>query len=356
MGWMRTASAPGAVAALSLLGSCSIMYGDDADAKQCKVQADCDAVSMRTGAQLVCNDGVCEQPADAGAQVVAKACTVDSECPANNRCGFDGFCYEKWGCIDQPRDFAPADTNADFRATVRRFENSASAELVGDLKAVACLTNSPSCNPPSVASEAIALSADKVLAVPFRGLAENGFVGAIEVMRRPSADGGTGDPILPAYYHFTSENPLVTNLTTQSELFMASDVIFPVLAGQWGVTLDPQRGTVVLQVHDCGGRKAADVTLTPMGVSDYLFAPVTGKSTPTLAASATTEDGAALLLNLPPDRNVIFTLRDEVQGRVLSDKISFVVRGKAINYFAYYPRRSALARWMAHAKAQGLTP
>ena len=360
MGWMPKSLLPASIAAASLLGSCSVMYGDDADARQCQVQADCAPM----GAALVCNAGVCEAKSvaggpDGGAQVGPRACKIDSDCEANSLCGFDRYCYKKWGCLDQPRDFSPADMNLEFRASIRRFENIADLTLVGSLRTTACLSTDPSCLRPSVPSGAAQLSADKTLTVPFKGIAPSGFIGSMQVKQVTTTDAGVVDDpsVLPAYYHFTSENPLITSMTSQTELMMVGPIIFPALSAQYGVNADPNLATVVLQVHDCGGRKAADVSLTPLGgASGSIFVAVSGKATPLLGRSTTTEDGAALLLNVPAGANLLFALRDDQQGQVLSDAITFLAHGKALNYFVYYPRRSALQRWMAYAKTQSLTP
>jgi hypothetical protein len=358
MGWMPRSLLPASIAAASLLGSCTVMYGDDADARQCKAQADCDQIGATLGVALVCSDGVCEA-SDAGAQVGPRACKADNECGTNNLCGFDGYCYAKWGCLDEPRDFSPADVNPEFRASIRRFEDISDLSLVGTLDTTACLSTDPSCTKPVVASGAAQLSADKTLTVPFRGIAQTGFIGRMQVKQVTKTDAGVVDDpnVLPAYYHFTSENPLVTSITSQTELMMVGPFIFPVLSAQYGINADPNLATVVLQVHDCGGRKAADVSLTPLGgASGSVFVAVTGKATPILGLSTTTEDGAALLLNVQSGGNLLFALRDEKQGRVLSDAITFLAYGRALNYFVYYPRRSALERWMNYAKTQSMTP
>lgn len=350
----RTQTAGAAALAATVLSSCSIMYGDDADARQCKSNADCAAIN----AALVCNAGVCEE-SDAGLQQQGpRACKVDTDCENQQLCGFDGYCYDKWGCLDQAKDFTPADSSPSFRATVRRFEDISSVSFVGDLKAQACTITDPQCMRPVVANSAVNLSADKVLTVPFVNLAQNGFIGNIDVSRAVSGDAGTGGgSVLPVYYHFTSENPLVTSLTTQTELLMVDPAVFPLLGQTWQVEVDPAKATVVLQAHDCGGRKAANVSITPQGVTQFLFVAVTGKTTPVVGLTKTTEDGAALLLNMPGDnRSVVFTLKDEDQSRILTDSLSFQVRAAALNYIAYYPRRSAITRWMTYAKSQGLTP
>jgi hypothetical protein len=368
---------------ISVLEGCSLVYGGDLDAKQCTKQEDCNSAASTLGYPLVCEANACRQLSCASqvdcptntqcvnavcvspdAGTPSAACSQDSECPGSQLCGFDKFCYDKWGCLDQDRDWT-ANTTAHYRAAVRDFVESTNPDALGMISAKACSLNNIACVPPFVSSDVVIYDQTmKTIDVPFGSLPMDGFTGTINVVEVDAgvpSDGG-----LPATYpgliHFTSQNPLVSDLTPQTDILLSTPATVAQLSLLWKDSIpypvDEAKGLLVLQVHDCGGRKAAGMKLTPRATAEtaeYLFVPIESKTTPNPELTKTTEDGAALLFNLPGS-NVSFTLTDEDANRVINDRIAIALKAPAINYFAYYPRRSAVERWMGYARSQGLTP
>lgn len=354
-------------ALLATSTGCSLVYGDDIDARQCESNADCEAAATALGDPLVCLAHICQRqtcttnaecPAQAicsntvcvkgDAGPVQMACTQDSECGAGKRCGFDNVCYEKWGCLENDRDWTP-NASATYSSVVRDFYDS--SLIAGTITARACRPTEPTCNSPFVRPEQTQVDQQaKTFAVPFATLPSSGFIGSINVnVGADSADAGT-QAFMPGYIHFTQENPLVSDLVPQTDILLVRPSIVSVLAASWDEPVDVTKAILVLQAHDCGGRKAPGMSIAPLTTVDgYFFVPIAGKTLPVPGETRTADDGAALAFNLP-EKSLVFVLRDEDAGRVLSDTISMSIRAGAINYFAYYPRRSAVEKWMAHQK------
>ena len=94
--------------------------------------------------------------------------------------------------------------------------------------------------------------------------------------------------------------------------------------------------------------------MIPTGVATATFVPIQNESVPVVGGTRTTIDGSAIIITVPPDRNQVFLLRDEETGRIISDEITFIPRGGAVNYFFYYPRHRALEQWNQQAKRLGM--
>lgn len=356
---------------LSLLSACTLIYKSDADKKQCKNDDDCGEVS---GEPLVCRSGVCSWkngvgPMDAGgddgkpdaaADAGGKprvACENTKDCGEGERCGFDGFCYEKWGCVDNDPDWLD-NVKQDFTytATIRSLQSPDDATLLGTLTASACSAADPTCQRPKVEEKAATVTDDKVLTLPFKGVGSSGFVGFIKMVAElpdQGADAGVeARAVLPGYFHFTAENPLVNDVVTQDRALLIDTGTYGLLAGVAGVGADEGAGTIVFLIYDCGGQSAADVSITPSGLSDFTFVPIQGETSPVIGETTTTEDGVAIVVNVPPGSQS-FVIKDEKLNRIVTDTISFNVRSEAINYVQYYPRYSGLKAWMdEHARQE----
>lgn len=365
-------------AMLAMLAGCSFIYGDDLDKEQCERDADC---ASDAGVALVCRMNACQAPlcagnddcpsgfsceatmcmpnaADAG---VRTACTQDVDCGEGSRCGFDGFCYEKWGCLASNRDWPIAAQSFSYQVPIRRITDLEVPSAVPEMSIIACNTIDPTCTRPAVRKEDVTVSEDKVVTVPFSGIGASGFTGFIrfDPIAR-SVDGGVADAgtdevlALPGVLHFTAETPLVGNTRAQSRLLTIDPSTFGALAIIADVQLDLTAATIAVRIHDCGGRTAAGVSMIPTGVTTATFVPIQNESTPVVGGTRTTSDGSAIIINVPPDRNQTFVLRDEDTGRVIAQDIAFVARGAAINYLFYYPRYRALDQWNREAKRRGL--
>lgn len=86
------------------------------------------------------------------------------------------------------------------------------------------------------------------------------------------------------------------------------------------------------------------------------FVPLQADRVPVVGGVATTEDGGALLVNVPADRPVPLTFTDVDTGRVLTNSLLLTPRLGAINYLFWYPRHSAQEKWMVEARNRGLVP
>jgi hypothetical protein len=320
-------------ALLAVSAGCSLMYADDADLAQCKVDDDCRA---RSGdASLVCNAGVCEH---------SPSCTQNTDCPDGLLCGFDGVCYQKWGCLDSDSDWPEASREFTFRAPLVSLTNPENPALLGSgFKVVACSGGDPSCASP-VATGSVDKSS-KLLTLPFESFTGSQFTGVIRI-EDSDADTPESADFMPTYVHYGSESRLVGDLTVQTRIFLVNPAVYPMLASLAGVSnADPDAGTVIFIVHDCGGHLASAVSMRPEGTSSYEFLAVQGGNQPVPGTNATTDDGAGLLLNIPPDQARTFVLTDEHSHDEI-DRVSINVRGRAINYVFYYPRYGALSRWL----------
>lgn len=367
---------------LSLFAGCSFIYGEDLDHRQCRTQADCDALAV--GSPLVCRMNTCQVPGcssneqcASGSECVAStcttqapsdggaiklACTQDSDCGAASRCGFDGFCYEKWGCLDDDRDWPKATPSFSYRIPVRKITDLELRDPASfpALDVVACAAIDPACNTPVVRASDVMIDGDKTVSIPFAGIGNLGFNGfvrfaplAVTLDGGVASDAGAAQPFLTTYLHFNADTPLVTSTVAQSRLLTIDETTFGLLAKLAEVKLDLTQATIAVRIHDCGGRTAPGVSMIARGVSTATFVPIQNESVPIVGGTKTAFDGSAIIINVPP-RNQLFVLHDEDLGRTIADQVAFVAVGNAINYFFYYPRFKALEAWNGQARKQGL--
>jgi hypothetical protein len=319
---------------------CTVMYADDADRKQCKSNDDCEKRSGGEG--LVCKlpEGVCGDPEGSDEPV---ACKQNTDCPDAQLCGFNGFCYEKWGCLDSDLDWPEANRDFTFTAPLVSLTNPENPDLLGDaFEVLACAGADPGCASPIATGN---VDADKLLSLRFSNFTGSQFTGSIRI-RDSAATEPESAAFMPTYVHYGSESRLVTSLRVQTRIFLVNPATYAMLATLAGVSnADQGAGTVIFIVHDCGGQLAAAVSMRPESTSSWEFLAVSGGNQPVPGTNATTEDGAGLLLNIPPDEARTFVLTDEASGDEI-DRVSLNVRGRAINYVFYYPRYAALDQWL----------
>jgi len=351
--------------------ACSLIYREDIERTQCSEQADCAAAAMALGIPLVCRTGACqtatctqneECPASStcisnmcvgtrsGAETEV-ACTLDAECGAGNRCGFDGFCYVTWGCLNIDVDRAAAPAVLRYSALVRNIEDTDDPTRVGDLQARACSVIDPTCAAPNVGPMDVTVTPEKQLTAAFQNVPTTGFIGALQVDVLPIEAG-----ILPTYVHFTADTPLYGDFYQQTPLLLIRAELFNLLAVAAAVTLDPAATTIAVRVHDCGGRTVAGVGMASPGSVGSTFVPLQADRVPVVGGVATTEDGGALVINVPANRPVPLTFTNVETGRVLTDSVLLNPRPSAINYLFWYPRQTAQQKWIAEARKRGLVP
>lgn len=351
--------------------ACSLIYREDLERTQCTEQTDCTQASKALGVPLVCRAQACQMapcvrneecPANStcisntcvgtlgGAETIVP-CTLDADCGEGNRCGFDGFCYAMWGCLGIDRERAVAPATLRYTTLVRDIEAVDDPIRVGDLQVMACSVIDPICAVPNVGPLDATITADKQLTATFQGVPMTGFIGALQVDVLPAAAG-----VLPTYVHFTADTPLYGDFYAQTPLLLIRAELFSLLAVAAAVTIDPLATTVAIRVHDCGGRTAPGVSMAAPGSPNALFVPLQADRVPVVGGTETTEDGGALLVNVPASRPVPLTFHDVNTGRVLSDSALLNPRPAAINYLFWDPRQSAQQKWMAEARRRGLTP
>jgi hypothetical protein len=354
-----------------LCEACSLIYREDIERTQCLEQTDCAQGSKELGIPLVCRAGACQMapcarneecPANstcisnmcvgtlAGAETVVP-CALDSDCGAGNRCGFDGFCYAMWGCLGVDREQPAAPASLRYTTLVRNIEAPDNPAGVGDLMVTACSVIDPMCAAPNVGPLDSVVSANKQLTATFQNVPMTGFIGALQVDVVPATAG-----ILPSFVHFTADTPLNGDFYAQTPLLLIRAELFSLLAVSAAVALDPTATTIAVRVHDCGGRTAPGVAMAAPGSPGALFVPLQSDRVPVVGGTETTEDGGALLVNVPANRPVPLAFSDFATGRVLTDSALLNPRPAAINYLFWYPRQSAQLKWMAEARRRGLTP
>jgi hypothetical protein len=373
-GWKNNVALarPAVLAGMLALSSaaCSLIYRADIERTQCVEQADCVQASQNLGLPLVCRASACqlapcasneECPANStcvsnmcvgtlGGAETAVPCALDSDCGGGNRCGFDGFCYAMWGCLDVDRERPVAPTSLRYTTLVRSIETDDPASI-GDLAVTACSVIDPTCAVPNVGPLDFTVTPDKQLTATFHSVPMSGFIGALQVDALPATAG-----ILPSYVHFTGDSPLFGDFYAQTPLLLIRAELFNLLAVSAAVTLDPAATTIAVRVHDCGGRTAPGVFMAAPGSPAALFVPLQADRVPVVGGTETTEDGGALLVNVPASRPVPLAFTDLSTGRVLSDDALLTPRASAINYLFWYPRQSAAQKWLAEARKRGLTP
>jgi hypothetical protein len=351
--------------------ACSLIYREDIQRVQCSEQSDCMLASAGLGTPLICMAGACqaascaenaECPAGStcisnmcvgtrsGAET-AVACTSDAECGTGNRCGYDGFCYVMWGCLDADSERPTAPAVLRYSTLVRNIEDPDDPTRVGDLQARACSVIDPTCAAPNVSPLDVTISVDKQLTAAFQNVPSTGFIGALQVDVLPVEAG-----FLPTYVHFTADTPLYGDFHAQTPLLLIRAQLFDLLAVGAAVTLDPTATTVAVRVHDCGGRTAQGVAMAAPGAPLSTFVPLQADRVPVVGGVATTEEGGALVVNVPANRPVPMTFTDVDTGRVLTDSVLLNPRLGAINYMFWYPRQSAQQKWMVEARNRGLVP
>jgi hypothetical protein len=373
---MRLLISRTALLASSLLGAgCSLVYGSELDARQCKVDDDCQAAATSLETPLVCRrnacqaptcdentacpsgsmcaDGVCiaEHPdagSDAGPEPVA--CTLDTDCNVEEHelCGLDGFCYVKWGCLDDDADWPAAPASLDFQIQLQDI-SAPNLMLSTPVTVSACTSSDPTCSRPIIANKDVMISPEKVLTVPFSGLTSSGFLGTIRVESTVTDTG-----LLPSYIHFSAENPLVASYKAPRPMQLIPTSRFQNLALFTGITASPDSAGLFMHIFDCGGRPASEVALSIKNVPDTVkIVPLQGAANLVLGSNKTTADGTLIVINLPPNRVQVFTLVDETTGRLITDTLNFIPRGPAVNLFMYYPRQSTVERWTMQAQRLG---
>ena len=324
----------GALAVCSgLEGGCTVLYADAADEKQCQTDDDCES-RAEEGTTLLCNVklGVCEFPGDTRYE-----CKQNQDCPSNLLCGFDGICYEKWGCLDDDPDWPTAVANFEYSGSLVSLQNPQDPSLLGNsLEVLACSGGDPDCTRPLVTGK---VDGSKNVSLRFEDFKESQFSGFIRILDKRDP----AEAFMPAYIHYGSDTRLVSDLPVQTRIFMVDPMTYQGLAMLAGADADLKAGTMIFVVQDCGGRGAAGVAMKPVGLSSYKFIAVQGGNQPVPDATSTGVDGAGLFVNMPPDEARTFVLTNEESGQVI-DEVSINVRGGATNYVFYYPRYAALQR------------
>lgn len=348
---------------------CSLLYREDLERRQCLEQADCTQASRDFGVPLVCRANACQQalctrneecPASStcisnmcvgtqsGAETQA-TCSQDAECGEGNRCGFDGFCYVMWGCLDVDREHPVAPPVLRYSTLVRNIEAPDDPTRVGELQVIGCSVIDPTCAAPNVVSQDVSISPDKLMQAVFRNVPTTGFIGSLHLDALPASAG-----IMASYVHFTADTPLFADFYAQTPVLLIRGELYQLLAQVAAVTLDPAATTIAVRVHDCGGRPAPGVSMASTSAPTATFVPLQADRVPVVGGLETTEDGGALLVNVPANRPVALTFRDVHGNRVLTDSALLNPRPAAINYLFWYPRQSAQQKWTAEARRRSL--
>jgi hypothetical protein len=142
-----------------------------------------------------------------------------------------------------------------------------------------------------------------------------------------------------------------SDLRGQLEQLRRNTATVAIQVSQVGATI-----SVFAYIFDCGGRPAANVSLAPSNAPDAKVIPLQGESGLLVGSTKTTSDGTMIVVNLPPNRVQVFTLRDEDTGRVITDTLNFIPRGPAVNLIMYHPRHTSVKQWTAQAQRLGSGP
>lgn len=356
---------------LSLLTGCSLAYSDDLSQKQCNVQADCDDDARRLGTPLVCRSNACQAfscettsecprgtacvdnqclaPRDAGT-AAPLTCAQDGDCVNGSRCGFDHACYAIWSCLDQAADWPTSASSLHLRLPIRSMASLDDPAAVGGLSVVACDEGDVACASPRVTNASVAMN-DTVLDLPFTNLpgAFHGFVRIDPTSTPADADAG----VLSTWVHFPDVSPLAGDVYAQNRLLTVTAGGIRARAAAAGVSLDTDLGVVALQAYDCGGRPIDGAALRTADGTATSFLALQSESRLDATSGRTGSEGAGLLVNVPGGAQTLI-IRDVTANRTLSDGVQLYVAPHAVNYVYYYPRYSAVKKWMDEAGRRGL--
>ncbi len=381
---MRNANSSAVLALLVFSGGCTLLYEKDAEQRQCSQDSDCDSLAKGTdaeGTSFLCLSRVCQAvecrvaedcavPDGSVASCVAntcvladaapsvKACSNNSDCESGELCSpKDGTCYEKWGCLDDESDWLSSEskkTEFSYRALMRSLQNPDDDTLLGELTVNACSSSDIDCSRPAVANAAVMKTDDQHITVPFKNVGINGFMGTIRVQAAlPGAgvsDAGVAEEVLPGYFHFTSENPLVNETIAQDRAILIDTGTASSLSSFADVPDITLTANVIFLLYDCGGNKASDLSIGVKNASGFRFISLRDEQNPDFGATSTSSYGAAFVAAAPEGFQT-FVIKDEKQNRIVTDTFAFNVIKNGINYVQYYPRYSALKKWMEYAEA-----
>lgn len=366
----------GATLAL-LLGwsaGCTLVYSSELDKRQCESHSDCEATAAQLGTPLVCREHACQAPVcnqtedcptgsvcddklcvagGGNSEPEPVACEQDSDCGSEEqRCGYDGFCYAKWGCLDEDPTWPDSIPEMTYITNIRRAEAPANIAAVGSASIDVCFVADITCMAPAVGLSDISVDENNKVTTSFTHTSlSKGFHGYVRI----NAASTTFGPALPFHKHFTSETPLVADFVDPTPLNLVGVQTLSVLGAVYGIEMEP--GTAIMQfyVADCGGRPAGGVAITSPTAPQATFMAF-GEGGVVEGATATTAEGNGSLVNIPPQRSQRFVLHDEALDLTITDTFSLALYGDAINNTVYYPRFSAMQKWMAEASRRGLAP
>ncbi len=368
-----------AVATLAFLGGCTFLYSSDLDKRQCKTDGDCAklASDISNDGLFLCEANACKavdckvdtdcalgQTCDANSCVggsdggeLAKACKRDTDCGTNERCSpKDNLCYSKWGCLDSERDWTNTEnrkSDFEYKMLMRSLQNPDDPSLLGTLTVRACPSTDLVCASATVPDERVTKTADKHITVPFVNVGINGFVGTVRIDATVPDDQQTmtGMPkqVLPGFFQFTGENPLVNDTIGQDRAILIDTNTAAGLASLSTVGSITEASNIVFLFYDCGGNKAANMRADIKDKTGYRFVTLADEQNPSLGDEATTSYGTAIIVGAPSGFQS-FIIKDVKENRVITDSFSFTVIENGINYVQYYPRYAAMKKWLDYAE------
>lgn len=292
-----------------------------------------------------------------GVEPPGKECKKNADCDAmaDELCSpKDGRCYKKWGCLETEPDWTNAEnvkTAFNYNVLIRSLIAPEDATVLRNISARACGSSDPNCERPSVPTSAITPTEDGHITVPFNGVGPTGWTGTIRVSADlPPSDEPDAPTVLPGYFQFTPQNPLVSDVFQQARGVLIDTTTADTLAKLAMTGEVAKAANAVFFIYDCGGNPAADMTIAILGTTQGTLFPLASEKDP-LPGSTTGDFGAAFLANIPTTGFQTFIITDAKKTKTVTSTLNFNVFDDGINYMHYYPRYSALKKWKDYAAA-----
>jgi hypothetical protein len=344
------------IAGVGWLAGCSLVYGDAQDKKQCESNADCPAglaAKYLCGSANVCEEVSCDPACKAGETCsteltcVAKTCSEDTECSEDGsvRCGYDGLCYPKWGCLEKAADWPAPTTPFHVKTNLLDITGAANAFSAVDVRA--CAATDPFCSgtPLLQTGQTTFNSTTRQLDITFATVGSTGFNGVIRI--KPT----TGDYVA-SYLHAPSAAPFVSEFVTPQGVNFGNVGSFKILSDLLEVTLLPNTTLLAADVYDCGGRGAPGVRVDVAkgqsipAVPGFRFIPVDSSNIPAPGATLTGADGRGFAINLPENKLATLTVHEGDTGPQVAT-FKLVAQGaESVNFVNYFPSYAAVQAWM----------
>jgi hypothetical protein len=239
---------------------------------ECKAMRDCFAgCGADTDCQLKCQS---DHPAGAKLNGAFSGCR-------NTNCG---TVCANFACVGKVEHPAPTKDTYTFKVTPKDFQ---SGMLLPGVKINFCAREDTTCATPLATATSDASGAATLTAKS----SADGIDGFLEF---------TGGGVAPTMLFASKTNPVSIYDNGTLIPLLLSTTTLGLLTSVIGVTVDPERGSLIFTGEDCTGRTTAGISVAASTIDDKSTLAYISGSLPSKTATATDPSGAGTFLNLPP--------------------------------------------------------